>query len=321
MSADDDFDDRVNSMPPRSPTPEERELQKKSRELSELEKQLVERELELETVRGGLINFETKYQAATLERYTMLDELRFRIAELRSAQNPQSPAAQAQKAVASMAAHMAMPAMPGGTPRPKRKPSPKRGESKKDAAGAGAASGFNPSEELKKLYREVAKTIHPDLADDDKERAHRHALMTRANEAYEANNAEKLAQVLSEWHHSPEAVRGEDPAAQLIRAIRKIARCEDRMAQIETDMGKLETAGIFGIKMLAEEADKFERDFLAEMTGRLDEEIEGAKALLLKMGGKIPDPAELKSAELAEEQPFPVDPPADTESSADGHAT
>src|SRR4051812_47916687 len=104
-------------MSPRGPTPEERELQRKSRELDELQKQLVERELELETLRGGLINFETRYQAATLERYAMLDALRFRIAELRAQQNPQHPALQAQKAVASMAAHMAMPASPG-KPRP-----------------------------------------------------------------------------------------------------------------------------------------------------------------------------------------------------------
>ena len=58
-------------------------------------------------------------------------------------------------------------------------------------------------------------------------------------------------------------------------------------------MSKIETAGIFGIKLLAEEADKLERDFLSEMTTRLDEEIEGAKALLTRLGGKIPDPSEL----------------------------
>ena len=238
-------------MPPkRPPTPEERELDKKSSELGSLEKQLVERELELETMRGGLINFEKKYQDATQLRYAMLDELHFRISQLRASKNNNAPTAQA--AMSAIAGHMAMPSVPGGAAAPKRKP--RKGDSKKEAAGAGAASGFNPSEELKKLYREVAKTIHPDLADEEQERAHRHVFMTRANEAYEANDAEKLAKVLTDWHHSPESVRGKDAASELIRAIRKIARCEDRLVQIETDMGKLETAGIFGIKMLAEEA-------------------------------------------------------------------
>ncbi len=210
--------------------------------------------------------------------------------------------------------------MGGGKPRPKRKPPPKKGDSKKDADGAASASGFNPSEALKKLYREVAKTIHPDLADDDEERAQRHVFMTRANEAYEANNQQKLADILSEWHHSPESVRGEDPAAKLIRAIRKIARCEDRLVEIDTEMGKLETGGIFGIKMLAEEADKFERDFLDEMTGRLDEEIAGATALLQQMEANAPkrppaqDPLGDPFADpFADSSTAPADPGAATE--------
>jgi hypothetical protein len=89
-------------------------------------------------------------------------------------------------------------------------------------------------------------------------------------------------------------VRGQDSAAELIRAIRKIARCEDRLEKIQDHMLKIETNGMFGLKMLADEADKLERDFLDEMTARLDADIEGAKALLLHMGGKVPDPSELK---------------------------
>ena len=56
---------------PRRLTPEEKELAVKREQLEELEQQLVERELELETLRGGLLAFEKKYQAATLERYAL----------------------------------------------------------------------------------------------------------------------------------------------------------------------------------------------------------------------------------------------------------
>src|SRR5438046_618873 len=70
-------------MPPdRRPTPEEKYLQKKRAELAELESLLAERELELHTMRGGLLAFEKQYQAAVGVKYEELDELRARVAEL-----------------------------------------------------------------------------------------------------------------------------------------------------------------------------------------------------------------------------------------------
>src|SRR5438552_6554547 len=81
------------------PTPEEIYLEKKRAELAELETELVERELELETLRGGLLSFEKKYEAATLPRYAELDDLRARIAEIMATRRPQDDAAKTAAAV------------------------------------------------------------------------------------------------------------------------------------------------------------------------------------------------------------------------------
>jgi hypothetical protein len=132
--------------------------------------------------------------------------------------------------------------------------------------------------------------------------------MARANEAYENNDPQKLVDILHEWQVAPESVRGQDSAAELVRTIRKIARCEDRLEKIKTHMAKVETDGMFGIKLLADEADKLERDFLNEMTSRLDEEIEAGKALLLKMGGQVPDPSELQRLDDQPPEPDFIDP-------------
>ena len=259
--------------------PEEFELEKKREELAVLESQLVERELELETLRGGLLSFEKKYQAATLERYAQLDELRARIAEIQVARTPDNKAAQleaaAQRAKAEKTAAAARKYKP--------KPRPKDPTTKKIAPPPPPPADFNPSEALKRLYRDVAKTIHPDLANDDTERANRHAFMIRANEAYEQASESRLAEILHEWNSSPESVRGDSPGAELIRAIRKIARCQQRLVTIGIEVEKLTTGGIFGIKLLAEEADKLEQDFLTDMTSRLDQEIAAARSLLQQL--------------------------------------
>jgi hypothetical protein len=273
--------------PPRRLTPEEKELAVKRQRLAELEPLLVERELELETVRGGILAFEKKYQAATIERYAQLDDLRARIAELHALRAPDDTAARAAAAVSRAAAERTAAAARAAVP----KPQPKRAVSARKPPPASPTAqpkpspttDFNPSERLKRLFRDVAKAIHPDLADNDEERSHRHAFMTRANEAYEQSSEQRLADILHEWQCAPESVKGQGPAAELIRAIRKIDRCETRLVQINIELEKLQTSGVFGIKMLADEADKLERDFLEEMTQRLDADIAAARMLLEKM--------------------------------------
>jgi len=56
----------------------------------------------------------------------------------------------------------------------------------------GKREPFTPSENLKKLYREVAKRVHPDLATEESERQRRHELMAEANRAYAEGDEARL---------------------------------------------------------------------------------------------------------------------------------
>jgi len=110
---------------------------------------------------------------------------------------------------------------------------------------------FEPSENLKKLYRDVAKRIHPDLAIDEKERARRQQLMADANCAYEEGDEAKLWAILAEWESSPEAFEGEGTAEELIRVIRKIAQVEKRLRVIETEIAQLEKSELYQLKQMS----------------------------------------------------------------------
>ncbi|MEH1924574.1 hypothetical protein [Nostoc sp.] len=56
-----------------------------------------------------------------------------------------------------------------------------------------SSKNFQPSDNLKQLYRKVAKCIHPDLSTDETEKLHRQKLMAEANKAYEEGDEERTA--------------------------------------------------------------------------------------------------------------------------------
>ena len=128
---------------------------------------------------------------------------------------------------------------------------------------------FKPSPELKKLYREVAKKIHPDLATDDEERQRRQDLMAEANIAYENGNIEKLKSILQEWENSPELVEGEGIVFELIRIIRQIAQSRDRLKAILLEITALEQTELFQLKTKVIEAEQVGQDLLADMADEL----------------------------------------------------
>jgi hypothetical protein len=93
-------------------------------------------------------------------------------------------------------------------------------------AGSGAAADPAPPEvpdleaypaaaeaaaDLKRLYRRLARLLHPDLAQDDAERARLSVLMARANAAYESDDAAAL-------EHLAERLGAGEPPGELTAA-------------------------------------------------------------------------------------------------------
>lgn len=248
----------------RSRTPEEDELERKLAELALLEAELAQRELDLATLLGELHLFERRYLRVVGVRYAQLDELLAKIAEASAEQAPADPRAQEKAAEARSRAE----------------------ESAQTASEAGEAPSelrFEPPESLKKLYREVARAIHPDLATDEQQRARRTRLMAEANRAYEERDDDRLQAILQEWETSPEAIAGQGPAAELVRAIRKIAQVRSRLDAIEKDMDRLRESPIHELKVRVEEAESEGRDLLGEMAAAVEDQIAEAKQKLARI--------------------------------------
>jgi hypothetical protein len=249
--------------------PEEEEVLRKREELAAIRATLAERELELVDLSSQLAAFKGRYLRQVGTLYAELDEWKARISELEAKIHPSAPST----ARAEEAREQAR-------------------QTYEEAHGeASEAKDFNTSPELKRMYREAAKRIHPDLAKDPADRERRTRFMAEANRAYEAGDAEALQRILDEYEDGAEAVTGEGIGAELIRIIRQISLAKTRLSTIEQELTTLRKSQIASLKKQAEQSKQEGRDLLAELATAVREQIERAKnkyASLPKQEGHKP---------------------------------
>jgi hypothetical protein len=154
----------------------------------------------------------------------------------------------------------------------------KRIEEAGSSAAQPAASRPNPeprltSDAVRKLFRDVAKAIHPDLAGDQATRDRRHALMIEANKAYAMGDEEQLRSILQAWERSPEAVLGSDPEAMRLRVIRRIGQIEEQLEIIAADLAELRESPLGQLKAMVDEAAANRKDLVRDMIARLKRDI------------------------------------------------
>jgi hypothetical protein len=224
-------------------SPEEEELAAKRGELAQLEAELADEELELASLKAELAAFEGVYLRRVGVLYSELDDWNARLAELR-AERAATPEARSEAATARAQAE----------------------ESYSSAhSEAAEVQPVALSPELKKLYREAAKRVHPDTASDDVDRARRERLMKEVNAAYAAGDEDALQRILAGLDSSPEAVQGSGIGADLIRVLRQLRLVKNRLAAIDLELAVLAETDIALLKAKADIAASQGMDLLAEM--------------------------------------------------------
>ncbi|MGC2285252.1 MAG: J domain-containing protein, partial [Candidatus Acidiferrum sp.] len=194
--------------------PEEEELRLKTLELEGLQRELIDQELCLASLRAELATFEKLYIKTVGALYAELDDIEAQIAEAIARHNPESLEASA-------------------TAREARRKAEESSSAVDEPLSEGVKTDFKSSPELKSLYREVARRVHPDLASNSDDRTIRQTLMAQANHAYETGDEARLRAILDEYDSSPDSVVGEGIAAELVRVIRKIAQVKRRLVEID----------------------------------------------------------------------------------------
>jgi len=210
-------------------TPEEIELHQKEELLHQKQELLTERELALSTLQADLHSFEIEYYLKVGEKYVHIDRLQATLDNILASKAPKDVNARKRAADSSQKAQQ----------------SEREAEQYKQLKEEDERSKFQPSPELKALYRELAKLLHPDLTLDPKEKQRRHKLMQQINAAYQAGDLKKLNDIWEAEKNNPENIKGDDIGSALVRAIRKIAQIEKRIAVLEHDIEQLRKTDLF----------------------------------------------------------------------------
>jgi hypothetical protein len=255
------------------PGPGAEELVRRKAQLLVLSEELLGRERTLAAYREELHAFETRYRKTLGGRYALLDELADRLDELRERHDAVPP--EREDDTEGPAERYPGQGLPGGGQnwdwgerQPEPEPRPVIGEA------------------AKRLFRQLARIIHPDLAGDPAERERRTNLMVAANLAYEQGDVAALERLLADWEQSPEAVTGDGVLAELERTVRRIAQARGRMADIDEELAELEASAMGWLRRRTEKAAREGWDLLAHMVRELDRQILEAQVELDRRTGR-----------------------------------
>ena len=133
------------------------------------------------------------------------------------------------------------------------------------------------SDAVRRLFRDVAKIVHPDLARDEITRDRRHQLMIEANKAYALGDEERLRWILQAWENSPEAVQDSDPDAARLRILRRISQLEEELGSCARELSELHDSPLWKLKVMVDEAAARGKDLVADMLRRLKRDVMAAR--------------------------------------------
>jgi len=226
--------------------------------LADLDVQLAARERDLATFKSELQHLQARYLRDVGALYARLTEIESAVAEEE---------------------------IRAGLRRPPEDDEPADSDAPDDRDDAAAACAYRsaPSDDLKRVFRDLAKAIHPDLALDEPARCRRHSLMSEANRAYAERDADRLRLILQAWERSPESVPDDDPEAERLRVERRIAQIDERLVAIEGEFADLRASAIGRLQQKIADAKRQGWDLFAEMVLQVKREVTRATAQLARL--------------------------------------
>lgn len=240
-------------MPTKFKPPEQEELEIKQQILEGLEAEYVGKQLEYATYASEVTSFRNRYYLRVGNLYARLDALRAEIKELQARLEPKDEAAKQAAEQARRQAEETIDEM--------------------KQAEDGEAVSFHPSADLKQSYRQAAKLIHPDRANNEEDRELRDRLMAHINAAYTAGDIDTIHEIVEQYRNQLDTADADDIGTKLIRTIRNIAQTRSRIASLNQAIAELMSSEWFKLKSTIEQGETNGEDPLGRLAEQIYEEL------------------------------------------------
>jgi hypothetical protein len=232
------------------------------REAERLRDQLAAIEEEQATLMAELAAFESDYLREVVTVLAELHDIEARVAALRArrsgrAEDKAAARSARAKARETTAAVKAIPPAPGPL----------------------------PTGDLKKLFREAAKRMHPDLARDEDTRVHAEAFMKRLNQAFTAADPEAIVDLVRQWESSPYAAGPMGEEVHAARAARRVSALQAAVDRAQARLDEVRASDLAGMMERAMVAATTGTDLLAEWRASSEAALAAARVQLAGLGG------------------------------------
>lgn len=243
--------------------PEEQELARLETDQATLEERVTYSELELETLKIELSQFQYRYYQGPGRLYAELDDWEARIAMVEAGMHPNDVDAQFRAQAAEEQARRSA-----------------------EEAGMIEKSPPPPPEitpETKQAFRKAAKLMHPDRATTDAERERRNVMMAKVNRAYESGDLQSIEKLIVEFGQDPEAIQGDDLGARMIKAIRRIAQLRSRAEEIDKQLLETRSHELYELMVTVQQAEALGSDPIGDLVQEILRQISERKIKLEMM--------------------------------------
>jgi hypothetical protein len=133
-------------------------------------------------------------------------------------------------------------------------------------------------EEVERLYRDLARRVHPDLARDPDELRLRTKIMAELNSARETLDFDRVRKLGDAWELRPDGIAPDPQLGPRERLLLGIERLQARLTAVAADLVRLRSSNLHVLMEMVEAQRRAGVDVLAETAADLDLQIAEARS-------------------------------------------